>query len=137
MNDSYFLDTNILIYSLDKSGDKKTASIELLTEQAVISTQVLNEMSNVLRKKHKLEYSFIANIVEEYLQCLKLVLINKETIKLAWFIAERYSYSYYDSLIIASSLENNCSILYSEDMQHKQLIEKQLIIINPFILNLP
>lgn len=137
MNDNYFLDTNILIYALDKSGDKKTAAIDLLTEDAMISTQVINEISNVLRKKHKFEYSLIANIIEEYLQSLKLVLINKETIKLAWFIAEKYNYSYYDSLIISSALENNCSILYSEDMQHNQLIEKRLTIMNPFTTILP
>jgi predicted nucleic acid-binding protein len=41
-------------------------------------------------------------------------------------------YSYWDSLIIASALKNNCSICYSEDMQHGQLIEDRLKVINPF-----
>jgi predicted nucleic acid-binding protein len=31
--------------------------------------------------------------------------------------------SYYDSLIITSSLESGCSIVYSEDLQHGQIIE--------------
>ncbi len=47
-------------------------------------------------------------------------------------IKKRYRFSYWDSLIIASALENNCSILYSEDMQHSQVIEDNLKIINPF-----
>ncbi len=38
----------------------------------------------------------------------------------------------YDSLIISTALENNCEILYSEDMQHKQIIENKMVIINPF-----
>ncbi|NJO91648.1 MAG: PIN domain-containing protein [Chloroflexia bacterium] len=29
-------------------------------------------------------------------------------------------------------LDKYCKILYSEDMQHNQLIEDQLLIINPF-----
>ena len=38
-----------------------------------------------------------------------------------------------DSLMISSALLNNCNILYSEDLQHNQLIENQLQIINPFL----
>ena len=33
----------------------------------------------------------------------------------------------------ATALENNCTIIYSEDMQHNQLFENKLKIINPFI----
>ena len=31
------------------------------------------------------------------------------------------------------SVENGCNILYSEDMQHKQVIDDKLTIINPFV----
>jgi len=51
---------------------------------------------------------------------------------LACDIAKRYSYSYYDSLIISAALEANCDTLYSEDMQNGQIIEKVLRIVNPF-----
>ena len=47
-------------------------------------------------------------------------------------IISKYKFSYWNSLIIASALQNNCTILYSEDMQHNQLIENKLRIINPF-----
>jgi predicted nucleic acid-binding protein len=43
-----------------------------------------------------------------------------------------YKFSYYDSQIIASALEHQCEILYSEDMQDGQVIEHCLRIINPF-----
>jgi predicted nucleic acid-binding protein len=45
----------------------------------------------------------------------------------------KYNFSYYDSIIVATALENECNVIYSEDMQHNQLIENQLRIINPFI----
>ena len=54
-----------------------------------------------------------------------------ETSKKAIEIKHRYQYSYWDSLIIASALESNCSILYSEDMHHGQVIEGRLTIQNP------
>jgi len=47
-------------------------------------------------------------------------------------IRHKYNLSYWDSLIVASALENDCSILYTEDLQHEQVIEGKLKIINPF-----
>ena len=58
--------------------------------------------------------------------------VKVPTIKYAIEIKKKYGYSYYDSVIIASALQNNCTILYTEDMQHKQIIENTLEIINPF-----
>jgi len=46
------------------------------------------------------------------------------------FETTRYGFSYYDSLIIASALECECSVLFSEDMQHGQIIESTLKIVN-------
>lgn len=43
-----------------------------------------------------------------------------------------YVFSYWDSLVISSALESGCSILYSEDMQNGQVINKKLTIKNPF-----
>jgi predicted nucleic acid-binding protein len=37
------------------------------------------------------------------------------------------------TLTLSAAIESEASILYSEDMQHNQLIEKQLRIINPFL----
>jgi predicted nucleic acid-binding protein len=59
--------------------------------------------------------------------------INKRTTEIALDIMNRYKYSYYDSLILSAALGSDCSILYSEDMQHEQVIEKSLKIINPFV----
>ncbi len=37
-----------------------------------------------------------------------------------------------NTFIIASAIESNCSILYTEDLQHGQLINGNLSISNPF-----
>jgi predicted nucleic acid-binding protein len=47
-------------------------------------------------------------------------------------LKNKYNLQYYDALIIATALENNCNILFSEDMQDKLIIENKLTIINPF-----
>ena len=41
-------------------------------------------------------------------------------------------FSFWDSLIIKAALKNSCDMLYSEDMQHGELIDNRLTIINPF-----
>jgi len=69
---------------------------------------------------------------EEFMEIFNFSVINKSEIKLAMQIKRKHKYSYWDSLIIASALENDCNILYSEDMQHNQVIENKLKIINPF-----
>ena len=48
-------------------------------------------------------------------------------------IASKYKYSFPDSLIIATAIEYNCNVLFSEDMHHNQIIENTLKIINPFL----
>jgi predicted nucleic acid-binding protein len=55
-----------------------------------------------------------------------------ETIIQALALAKKYQYAYYDSLILASALSADCSILFTEDLQHKQMIETTLTICNPF-----
>jgi predicted nucleic acid-binding protein len=56
-----------------------------------------------------------------------------EVIQKALKLNSKYGYSYYDCLILASALLNDCEYLYSEDMQHNQLIEGKLKIVNPFL----
>ena len=58
--------------------------------------------------------------------------VSVATIQQAWLIGEKYGYSYFDSLVLASALESHCDVLYSEDMQDGQLIESCLKIVNPF-----
>jgi predicted nucleic acid-binding protein len=135
MNAKSFFDTNLLVYLYSEDEPEKQAQILTQiknTENRWISTQVLNELSNTLRKKFKLEYVDIANVIAEIRANFEIITVQIETIELALKIAEQYRYSYYDSAIIAAALESSCTLLYSEDMQHNQIIEGQLQIINPF-----
>lgn len=64
MSDRYFVDTNILIYAVSSSLDKKQKAIKLLNNKAVVSTQVLSESINVMRRKLNFSYSDIRSILE-------------------------------------------------------------------------
>lgn len=134
MPDKVFIDTNVLIYgySEDEPNKRQRAIDCVRSGEAWISTQVLNETINVLKRKFSLSYSQIRDAVQELSEGFPIVLVSVNTIEMALNLAERYQYSYFDSLILASALEAGCQILYSEDLQDGQRIENQLMIINPF-----
>ncbi len=137
MKDKFFLDTNIFVYSFDVSP-KRTRALELIraahTGNGCISYQVVQEFVNVAM--NKFERPFHINDLQIYLSKVLFPvceIYSSEKLCLdALDITERWKYSYYDALIIASALEANCTILYSEDLHNSQKI-KGLTIINPFL----
>ena len=132
MSVRYFIDTNILIYTVSNIPDKKQCALSLLRGNAVISSQVLSESVNVLSRKLKFSYTEIKPVISRFSRQLKIYPIEFKTVETAIRMAEYYKFSYYDSQIIASALEHECEILYSEDMQDGQVIEHCLRIVNPF-----
>ncbi len=138
MSDRVFIDTNIFVYcELEDKGHvhKREKAIELLDSleptDIIVSVQVLSELYSVLLK-NKIDDMIIQKKLKHIADVTIICNIGLKTIKKCWKIRAAYKYSYYDSLIIAAAIESNCSILYSEDMQNYQKIEKNLIIKNPF-----
>lgn len=74
----------------------------------------------------------LRNLLRALYQHYTVHLLTPEIFIQASELREKYTFSYWDSLIVATALENNYSILYSEDMQHGQIIETSLTITNPF-----
>ena len=136
MRDKVFLDTNIIIYAYsDDEPQKQEIANNILEEyerQISISTQVINELSNNLFRKFKLNAKAVEAVVLELNDNFPIVDFNLQTQLKAIKIKERYKLQFYDSMILATALENGCNIIYSEDMQNGQIIENQLTIINPF-----
>ncbi len=132
MNDKYFLDTNILIYSIGNIIPKKRIAVNMIGKNAVISTQVIAESANVMQRKLKYSYSEIRTVTDRFAEEMNLHIITHRNVRTAFDIAEKYGYSYYDSQVIAVALESGCAVLYSEDLQHNQIIEQHLRIMNPF-----
>ncbi|MGC1372182.1 MAG: PIN domain-containing protein [Candidatus Sulfotelmatobacter sp.] len=133
MNGKVFFDTNILVYAIVENDPRKTRARELLAVGGTISVQVLSEFVSVVRRKVKMPWDDVrAALKWILLLCPEAVTVTVKTHEKAVGIAERYGYRMYDSLIVASALEAKCTILYSEDMQDGQVVERQLTIRNPF-----
>jgi predicted nucleic acid-binding protein len=128
-----FLDSNIVLYALGDDEAKRSVAVGLLSAWPTTSTQVINECSHVLRRKLKIPPVQVAEELENVIDAVKLVDVGLIEIRNAWTLAARYGFSHYDSLIVAASLSAGCSTLYTEDMQHGQVIDGRLKLVNPFL----
>lgn len=136
MNDSCFIDTNIWVYAHLNADDntKSATALKLLETSPILvsSTQVLNEYYSVMLKK-KIADNLIQDNIVVMIGISDIRIIQVTTLHLTHKIKLKYGFSYWDSLILASALEASCPVLYSEDMQHNQIIENSLTVINPFM----
>lgn len=135
MSGRFFLDTNILGYAYSNTDPIKSTLAQQLNrpQEGWISTQVLTELANVLARKFKVGWPEIRRIVENIANNFPVHTNAPATIAHATRLAERYGLSWFDSLIVAAALECGCDTLYSEDLQHGQLVEKSLRVVNPFL----
>jgi len=135
MKDKVFLDTNIFVYLYSEDEPQKQ-SVALKTidkNHCVTSTQVLNEFCSVCLRKLGMHSNEVLPSINEIIENCELCDINIDTIQSALLLHNKYGYTYYDCLVLASAISNECKYLYSEDMQHNQVIEGKLKIINPFL----
>jgi len=127
-----FLDTNVLLYLLSGETDKADRAEELIAGGGVISVQVLNEFASVASRKLGLSWSEIRDVLESVRAVSRTEVLAVETHDRGLALAERYGFSVYDSMIVASALLAGCKTLYSEDLQDGQRLEDQLVVRNPF-----
>ncbi|MES1196003.1 MAG: PIN domain-containing protein [Steroidobacter sp.] len=132
MSADAFFDTSILLYLLSKDADKADRAETLLAARGVISVQVLNEFTAVATRKLKMPMSEVKEILETIRTMCRVEPVAVETHDRGIAIMERYGFSLYDSLLIAAALLAGCKTLYSEDLQHGQMIDRQLRVVNPF-----
>jgi predicted nucleic acid-binding protein len=58
--------------------------------------------------------------------------VSTETLVHAEHLVEQHGFQLRDAVIVAASVEAGCTTLYSEDMDDKLKVDKQLTIRNPF-----
>lgn len=127
-----FFDTSALLYLLSSEPEKADRVEELLERGGAISVQVLNEFTAVATRKLGLSLAETREVLGTIRAVCSTHPLTVEHHDKGVEIAERYRFSLYDSMIVASALLAGCETLYSEDLQHRQVVEKQLTVINPF-----
>lgn len=143
MKDKYFFDSNIFIYSVlesdnEKDLQKKEIALSLIEKediQVIISSQVLNEVSNILLKKSRFTQEQIIDTLEWMMETLEVISLTPDITLTALDLHFRYHFSFYDSLIVSAAIASDCEYLVTEDLQDGQTIgykSRQVKVINPF-----
>ncbi len=71
--------------------------------------------------------------IDAAMQPLNRVVSSPELFEAALNLHDETRYSFYDCLVIAAALQVGANVLYTEDLQHNQLIDGRLRIVNPFL----
>jgi len=136
MDSTYFIDTNIWLYSFIQSQDReKTELARTIIKKCeiVISAQIINEMCVNLIKKVNFSEGKIQDLIESLYRKYTVFELSQDIILKASKIRANHSFSFWDSLVAASALDCDSDYLISEDMQDGFNLENKLTIINPFI----
>jgi predicted nucleic acid-binding protein len=127
-----FFDTNVLVYIASDDAAKADRAEEAIAAGGAISVQVLNELTNVARRKMRLSWAETHAFLNLLRGLLTIHPLTVETHETGLGLAERYGLSTYDAMIAASALHAGCDTLWSEDMQHGVALDEGLRIVNPF-----
>jgi len=120
-----FFDTNIWVYQFDRTAPAKQKRAEelveqyIIAEQAVISTQVVQEFMNVALKKFdaQIPADELELIAREILKPLCQHVPSFDFYERTLRLYRSESINFYDALIVQAALDLECKTLYSEDLQ--------------------
>jgi predicted nucleic acid-binding protein len=127
-----FFDTNVLVYLASGDPAKADRAEAAIAEGGSISVQVLNELTNVARRKMRMSWNETHAFLDMLRGLLTVHPLTVETHETGLGLAERYGLSTYDAMIAASAIRAGCNTLWSEDMQHGLTLDQSLRILNPF-----
>ena len=127
-----FFDTNVVLYLFSKDAAKADRAEELIAGGGRISVQVLNELVAAARRKLGMTWREVLDVTMQVRAICPVTPLTMKTHERGVQLAERLGLSIYDGMIVASALLSGCAILYTEDMQDGQVIDRRLTIRNPF-----
>ena len=131
-----FLDTNVLVYSIDgKDPAKQVVAREIVVSAVrggdfLISAQVLNEFSNIALLKLKLSVEEVRKFVS-FFSRIGVVSLESRWTDAALLLKQRYETQFFDSLLLASAQENGCDEILTEDLNDGQMYGS-VKAVNPF-----
>jgi len=120
-----FIDTNVLVYFIDRRSQEKWRIAREIISSAIdspnfcISAQVLNEFANVALKKLSMTEDDVRACVEDFMH------INVFAQGLNWTcraleIKKCYGIQFFDSLLLAAAEANGCNEILTEDLNDGQ-----------------
>jgi predicted nucleic acid-binding protein len=137
MSDTFFIDTNVLIYARDRKNGFKRERAQLwlsaLTEReaARLNMQVLNELTRWMLAHERSRGADAIRAEVESLSTWGNKPVDEDEIDLAWSVQGRRRYHWFDCLLIAAASKAGCGFFLTEDMDDRANVGS-VTLINPF-----
>jgi predicted nucleic acid-binding protein len=134
-----FVDTNVLLYALDRADLKKQQAAREWRDElwksrrGRISFQVLQEFYAKVIQKWPAGRDEARAEVRDLLAWLP-VTVDAAILERGWKIQDRYRLSFWDSLIVAAAKSAGCRYLLTEDLQANQDLDG-VMVVSPFLSN--
>lgn len=121
-SDPEFIDTNVLLYSVDRgAGTKREIALELISSvpRLAVSIQVLQEffVNATRRLTPPLPHAAAVEVIAD----VGSWIVHEPTVAdvmAAMMIHERHTISFWDSMIVRSASALGCAVLWTEDLGH-------------------
>jgi predicted nucleic acid-binding protein len=120
------VDTNVMLYRADKFEPVKQAkakalirSLPSLAKPTVLLWQAASELANQLRRWEavgRLRFGEARRVLRAYRRMLPLAMPTPAVLDLALDLADRYSLSHWDSMLLGACQEAGVDTLFTEDM---------------------
>jgi predicted nucleic acid-binding protein len=122
-SDSFFIDTNVLVYRADDRDMRKYERATLLlralagAECGVVSTQVASELANVLGTKFRdtvpnaVRRQYVRDLFDDW----DVIVVDDRVIDLALEGQDRFGFSYYDAQVWAAAVIGGATVVLTED----------------------
>lgn len=116
------LDTNILVYAIDRdSKDKHERAISIVDQairlDCVLTLQALCELYAAATRKKYANHNEVSSFIKELMVVFPIVESSRKTLSLALKMMEGHSLSFWDSMLWSTAKEHGCSLIISEDFQ--------------------
>jgi predicted nucleic acid-binding protein len=132
-----FIDTNILLYSVSihpEEFEKQQISTAILKrEKCVFSVQVFQEFyvqATRPSRARPASHAEALGLIEAWWR-YPVQDMTLDVFRLALELKEQFRFSYWDCAIVAAASVAKCRVLYTEDLQHGQIING-IKVVNPF-----
>lgn len=132
-----FFDTNILIYTDDKSASaKQRRALQLVADHrrartGVVSLQVLQEYFVAVTRKLHVDAAIARRKVELWAE-FDVAIPELADVLSAIDLHRLHGFSFWDALVLRAAKQSGCSVLLSEDMQDAREVDG-VRIVNPFL----
>lgn len=135
-DEKYTLDTNILMYSIDRNaGERHRKSIELIEQMSqcdcILTLQALSEFYSAVTRKGKMPHAVAQAQVSDWMILFSVVTAVPAVLQRAMQAVDEHQLSFWDAMLLETAVQANVTRFLSEDLQHGRLW-KGMSIENPF-----